>query len=249
MNKLISGCPSEPDKFHISLHPSHLLRQLAGSMNWRDLTLVILPHAAKWGSVISAVQASIRGKENELLLLHTPVPKSAEDRLRQIALQCPGGPSEPSLTYLLYSYGFVSLYTHRLCPLLAGRRTYSAVCYYRQTIRSRYCPAVQFRLAKRSESDTDLASAFIKERLAERDQQENKALCITHRCSRTAINGLHTTCYGKWWAIALRKQYFKSQDTIEEYSLCRPHKTSFIIYREMYQVTYAQENINKAQGK
>lgn len=85
-----SGCPSEPD---ISLHPSDLLRQLAGSMNWRDLPLVILPHAAKWSLVISAVQASIRGKENELLLLHTPVPKSAKDRLRQIALQCPGGPS------------------------------------------------------------------------------------------------------------------------------------------------------------
>lgn len=66
-------------------------------MNWRDLPLVILPHAAKWGSVISAVQASIRGKENELLLLHTPVPKSAKDRLRHIALQFPGGPFAQNL--------------------------------------------------------------------------------------------------------------------------------------------------------
>lgn len=82
--------PSESD---ISLHPSDLLRQLAGSMNWRDLPRVILPHATTWSLVVSAVQASIRGKENELVLLHTPVPKSANERLRQIALQCPGGPS------------------------------------------------------------------------------------------------------------------------------------------------------------
>lgn len=66
-------------------------------MNWRELPLVKLPHAAKWGSIMSAVQASIRGKEDELLLLHRPVPKSAKDRLRQIALQCPGGPSAQNL--------------------------------------------------------------------------------------------------------------------------------------------------------
>lgn len=82
--------PSESD---ISLHPSDLLRQLAGSMNWRDLPRVILPHATTWSLVVSAVQASIRGKENELVLLHTPVPKSANERLRQIALQFSGGPS------------------------------------------------------------------------------------------------------------------------------------------------------------
>lgn len=122
----------------------------------------------------------------------------------------------------------ILIYPSSVSLICRSKDIFCWLSYYRQTIRSRYCPAVQFRLAKRSESDTDLASAFINERLAERDQQENEVLCIMHRCSRTAINGLHTTSYG---------------------NCCRPHKTSFTIYREMYQVTHAQENINKAQGK
>lgn len=51
------------------------------------------------GSGISAMQTSIHGKENELLLLNKPVPKEVQQRLRHIALQFAGGPSNQNAPF------------------------------------------------------------------------------------------------------------------------------------------------------
>lgn len=64
-----------------------------------ELPPVILPHSTKWGSAISAMQTSICGKENELLLLHRPVPKEAKEKLRHIALRFAGGPSNQDVPF------------------------------------------------------------------------------------------------------------------------------------------------------
>lgn len=89
-----------PEQSQIALHPSHVLRQLAASMNGHsELPPVILPHSTKWGSAISAMQTSICGKENELLLLHRPVPKEAKEKLRHIALRFAGGPSNHDVPF------------------------------------------------------------------------------------------------------------------------------------------------------
>lgn len=103
------GCPAPnedrtgrrpPEQSQIALHPSHVLRQLAASMNGHsELPLVILPHSTKWGSAISAMQTSIFGKENELLLLNKPVSKEAKQRLRHIALQFAHGPSNQNIPF------------------------------------------------------------------------------------------------------------------------------------------------------
>ena len=45
------------------------------------------------GRAISAVQTSLCGKENEFLILNKPVPKEAKQRLRNLALQFAGSPS------------------------------------------------------------------------------------------------------------------------------------------------------------
>lgn len=45
------------------------------------------------------MQTSICGKENELLLLNKPVPKEAKQRLRQMAFQFPGGPSNQNIPF------------------------------------------------------------------------------------------------------------------------------------------------------
>lgn len=98
----VSRRPSE--RSQIALHPSHVLRQLAASMNGHsDLPFVILPHSTKWGSAISAMQTSICGKENELLLLNKPVPKETKQRLRQIALQFAGGPSNQNIPFRIWT--------------------------------------------------------------------------------------------------------------------------------------------------
>lgn len=101
MSRPLAEAPNEdptiktvPRRLEIALHPSHVLRQLAAAMNGHSqLPLVILPHSTKWGSAIGAMQISIRGKENELLLLNKPVPKEAKQRLRNLALEFAGGPS------------------------------------------------------------------------------------------------------------------------------------------------------------
>ena len=95
----VSTRPSE--RSQIALHPSHVLRQIAASMNGHpELPLVTLPHSTKWGSAISAMQTSLCGKENELLLLNKPVPKEAKQRLRHIALQF-AGPSNQNIPFLI----------------------------------------------------------------------------------------------------------------------------------------------------
>lgn len=63
---------------------THFLRQLAASLNRNSRSpLAILPHSAKWGSAIGAMQTSIHGRENEPLLLNRPVSKIAKQRLRE----------------------------------------------------------------------------------------------------------------------------------------------------------------------
>lgn len=64
-----------------------------------ELPLVILPHSTKWGSAIGAMQTSIRGKENELLLLNKPVSKEVKQRLKRLALEFAGGPSNQNVPF------------------------------------------------------------------------------------------------------------------------------------------------------
>lgn len=109
MSRTPAGVPNEdptittvprlpPVRSEIALHPSHVLRQLAASMNGHsDLPPVILPRSTKSGSAIGAMQTSIRGKENELLLLNKPVPKEAKQRLKTLALEFAGGPSNQNV--------------------------------------------------------------------------------------------------------------------------------------------------------
>lgn len=60
-----------------------------GTLSYLLLSFLIPPN----GSAVSAMQTAIYGKENELLLLRKPVSKEVKQRLRHIALQYVGGPS------------------------------------------------------------------------------------------------------------------------------------------------------------